>query len=312
MVAGRDQIDKAKEPPVSPLQRRMREDMQLRNLSAGTQRSYIHYVTGYANYFDKSPAKLGLDDIRNYQLHLIEQRQLSPASINCFLAAVHFLYTVTLDMPWSRAQFARMKLPTNLPVVLSEEEVLEFFRHVGILKHRAILMLCYGSGLRISEAVSLRPENIDSKRMIIHVQQGKGNKDRSTVLSYTLLQLLRAYWRAQKPVEWLFPGTKPGTHIRPATVQEICRDAARLAGIQKHVTPHVLRHSFATHLFENGCDARAIQVMLGHKRIDTTTGYIRVTPQTLNRTGSPLDKLPVDLPPAPKRGPGRPRKIPGL
>ena len=286
----------------------MLEDMQLRNFSAGTQRSYIHYVTGYATYYNLSPAKLGLDDIRNYQLHLIEQRQLSPSSINCFLSAAQFLYTVTLDMPWSKQQFGRMKVPQKLPVVLSEEEVLSFFGHVGILKHRAVLMLCYGSGLRIAEAVSLKAENIDSKRMLIHVVHGKGAKDRYTILSYRTLILLRAYWKMQRPVEYLFPGTKAGTHLHPATVQEICRDAAKLAGITKHVTPHVLRHSFATHLLESGSDTRVIQVLLGHRRIDTTARYITVSPQTISRTTSPLDRLAIETEAKPRKKRGRPPK----
>jgi integrase/recombinase XerD len=294
---------------VSPLKQRMLEDMQLRNFSAGTQRSYIHYVTGYAYHYNLSPARLGLDDVRNYQLYLIEQRQLSPNSINCFLSAIQFLYTVTLEMPWSKAQFARMKVPEKLPVVLSEEEVLGFFQHVGILKHRAVLMLCYGSGLRIAEAVSLKAENIDPKRMLIHVQQGKGAKDRYTILSHRLLVLLRAYHKIQKPAIWLFPGTKAGTHIHPATIQQLCRDAAQLAGITKRVTPHVLRHSFATHLLESGTDTRAIQVMLGHSRIDTTARYTSVTPQTISRAGSPLDRLPLDTEAQPKRKRGRPRKV---
>jgi len=288
----------------------MCEDMQLRNLSAGTQRSYIHYVTGYATYFNASPAKLGLDDIRNYQLYLIEQRQLSANSINCFVSAVQFLYTVTLEMPWSNAQFVRMKVPERLPVILSEKEVLTFFEHVGILKHRAVLMLCYGSGLRIAEAVSLKAEHIDSSRMLIHVQLGKGAKDRYTVLSQRTLELLRAYWRAQRPRDWLFPGTKAGTHIQPATIQQICRDATQLAGITKHITPHVLRHSFATHLLEHGCDTRAIQVMLGHHRIETTARYTAVTPQTISRSGSPLDRLETPPIVPVKRKPGRPRKHP--
>ena len=294
---------------MSPLKQRMLEDMQLKNFSAGTQRSYIHYVTGYAYHYNLSPAKLGLDDVRNYQLHLIDQRQLSPNSINCFLSAVQFLYTVTLDMPWSKAQFGRMKVPEKLPVVLSEEEVLAFFQHVGILKHRAVLMLCYGSGLRIAVAVSLKAENIDSKRMLIHVQQGKGAKDRYTVLSHRLLILLRAYWRIQQPAEWLFPGTKAGTHIQPASIREMCHDAAQLAGITKRVTPHVLRHSFATHLLESGTDTRAIQVMLGHSRIDTTARYTSVSPQTISRTGSPLDRLPMETEAQPKKKRGRPRKV---
>lgn len=293
---------------MSPLRKRMLEDMQLKNFSAETQRSYIHYVSEYSNYFGISPRKLGLDDIRNYQLYLIEQRQLSPQSINAFVSAVKFLYTVTLEMPWSDTQFSRLKVPAKLPVVLSQSEVTEFFRHVGILKHRAVLMLCYGSGLRISEAVSLKASHIDSKRMLIRVEQGKGAKDRYTVLSQRLLTLLREYWKVQRPVDYLFPGSKLGTHIQPGSVQEICRDACMLAGIQKHVTPHTLRHSFATHLLENGTDTRAIQVLLGHSRIDTTARYTSVSPQTVAKIVSPLDlpQSPLEPMPKPKAKRGRP------
>ena len=295
---------------MSPLRKRMLEDMQLRNFSAATQKSYIHYVSDYANYYGVSPEKLGLDDIRNYQLHLIEQRQLAPQSINTFVSAVKFLYTVTLEMPWSDNQFTRLKVPTKLPVVLSQSEVIEFFRHVGILKHRAILMLCYGSGLRISEAVSLKASHIDSQRMLIRVEQGKGAKDRYTVLSQRLLILLREYWKIQRPVDYLFPGSKPGTHIQPGSVNEICRDACMLSGIQKRITAHTLRHSFATHLLENGTDTRAIQVLLGHARIDTTARYTSVSPQTVAKIISPLDLPQSPLMPTPKAKPkrGRPAK----
>lgn len=274
---------------MTPLRRRMLEDMQLRNYSAGTQRSYIHYVAGFASHYGISPERLGLDDIRNYQLYLIEQRELAPQSINCFTSAVQFLYTVTLDMPWTREQFPRLSVPYTLPVVLSASEVEEFFRHIGILKHRAVLMLCYGSGLRSSEAVAVKIGDIDSKRMLIRVRQGKGAKDRYTVLSHRLLILLREYYKVQRPMEWLFPGTKAGTHLQPATIREVCRDAVHLAGISKRVTPHTLRHSFATHLLENGHETRAIQVLLGHSRIDTTARYIAVTPQSISRIVSPLD-----------------------
>lgn len=287
---------------MTPLRRRMLEDMQLRNFSAGTQRSYIHYVEGYANFYHRSPQDLGLDDIRNYQLHLIEERRLSPQSINCFVAAAKFLYTITLEMPWTDEQFTRLKIPEALPVVLSVEEVAAFFSHIGILKHRAVLMLCYGSGLRILEAVSLKICNIDSSRMLIHVEQGKGAKDRYTVLSGRILLLLREYWKIQRPQFYLFPGTKAGTHLQPASIQEICRDACRLSGIGKRITPHVLRHSFATHLLENGTDTRAIQVMLGHSRIDTTARYTAVSPQTVARTVSPADQMPSDVLPKKKRG----------
>ncbi len=283
---------------MTPLRQRLLEDMQLRNFAAGTQRSYIHYVEDFANYYKLSPARLGLDEIRNYQLHLIEERKLSPESVNCFLNAVKFLYTVTLEMPWSEEHFPpRPKVPDKLPVVLSAGEVMQFFGCIGVLKHRAILMLCYGSGLRISEAVSLKAADIDSRRMLIAVRQGKGAKDRYTVLSGRLLLLLREYWKIQRPLDWLFPAVKAGRHMQAGTIRQVCREACQMAGIIKHVTPHTLRHSFATHLLESGTDTRAIQVMLGHSRIETTahcfsSRYTRVSPGTIGRTVSPLDCLP--------------------
>ena len=284
---------------MTPLRQRMIEDMQLRNYAAGTQRSYIHYVEEFANHYGMSPARMGLDEIRNYELYLIEERKLSPQSVNCFVSAVKFLYTVTLEMPWREEHFPRLKVPEKLPVVLSASEVMEFFRWVGVLKHRVVLMLCYGSGLRVEEAVSLKVGDIDSKRMLVAVRAGKGNKDRYTVLSGRLLLLLREYWKIQRPKDWLFPAIKAGRHIQQGTIQQVCREACQLAGITKHVTPHTLRHSFATHLLENGTDTRAIQVMLGHRRIDTTARYTAVTPQTVGRSRSPLDQLqePVQLKP---------------
>lgn len=274
---------------MSPLRRRMIEDMRLRNFSPCTERSYVHYVAEFARHYKTSPEHLGLEDIRSYQLYLIEQRQLSASSINTFVSAVQFLYTVTLEMPWGNSRFVRMKVPEKLPVVLSQAEVTNLFGYIGILRHRAVLMLCYGSGLRISEAVSLKAAHIDSSRMLIHVEKGKGAKDRYTVLSQTLLNLLRRYWKKERPKDYLFPGTHAGTHVQPGTIQEICRDACRMAGIEKRVTPHTLRHSFATHLLENGTDTRAIQVLLGHSRIDTTARYTAVTPQTVSTIVSPLD-----------------------
>jgi len=278
---------------MTPLRRRMLEDMQLRNFSTETQRSYIHYVAQYASYYQSSPDQLGLDDIRNYQLYLIEQRQLSPQSINTFVAAVKFLYTVTLEMPWTDKQFVRLKVPATLPVPLSASEVADFLQHVGPLKHRIVVLLCYGSGLRISEAVALKAGDIDSARMLIRVRNGKGAKDRYTVLSELVLKLLRDYFQRERPTDFLFPGTKKGTHIRPSTIQQLCQEAAHLAGITKRVTPHTLRHSFATHLLENGVDTRIIQVLLGHARIDTTARYTAVTPCALHRVASPADRAPA-------------------
>lgn len=293
---------------MTPLRKRMLEDMQLRNFSKETQRSYIHYIAEYAQYFNASPDLLGPEAIREFQLYLTNERKMSPESVNCFTSAAKFLYLTTLELPWSERHFVRSHVPNRLPVVLSSHEVALFFQAVGILKHRAVLMTCYGAGLRISEAVSLKISDIHSERMLIHVEQGKGAKDRYVMLSPRLLAMLREYFRRLRPQgPWLFPGYKPHRHISPATVQEIVRESAKLAGIDKKVTAHTLRHSFATHLLENGEDIRVIQVLLGHARIETTARYTRVSPKKIASTSSPLDKLPQD---PPKRKRGRPRKLP--
>lgn len=284
---------------MTPLRKRMLEDMRLRNFSAETQRSYTHFIAEFAMYFKTSPDRLGPESIRDFQLYLIEERRLTPDSVNCFTSAAKFLFLTTLEMPWSESYFARLRVPNRLPVALSFEEVERFFRHAGLLKHRAVPMLCYGAGLRIAEAVCLKPADIDSKRMLIRVEDGK---DRYVPLSPRLLETLREYWRRQRPRgPWLFPSTKAHRHISPNAIQQVCREASQRAGIEKRVTAHMLRHSFATHLLENGTDIRIIQVLLGHKRIDTTAHYTRVSPETLGKVAMPLDG-PV------KSKRGRPRK----
>ena len=287
---------------MTPLRQQMLDDMCLRNFSPETQRSYIHYIANFAKHFNTSPENLGVESIREYQLHLTQDRKLSPASVNCFTAAAQFLYTTTLELPWSRAHFPRQRVPGKLPVVLSPTEVVHFFKHIGVIKFRAALMTCYGAGLRISEVVHLRVDDIDSSRMLIHVREGKGAKDRYTMLSPKLLELLRLYWRFQRPPEWLFPAVKPTKPLNASTLQQVCREAAHLAGFSKRITAHTLRHSFATHLLENGTDIRVIQSMLGHARIDTTAHYTAVTAKKVAATASPLDALPE------VRKPGRPRK----
>ena len=294
---------------MTPLRQRMLEDMRLRNFSPETQRSYIHYLVEYAKYFNESPSELDVEAIREYQLYLKDVRQMSPQSVNGFTSAAKFLYQQTLELPWSNAHFKRQRTPNSLPVVLSQEEVERFFAPVGILKHRAALMVCYGSGLRISEAVKLKVGDIDSQRMVLRIERGKGAKDRYSILSQRLLEVLRVYWKQQKPTDYLFPGRKPGTHISDATLQQVCRDAAFLSGIHKRVTAHTLRHSFATHLLENGEDLRVIQVLLGHTRIDTTARYLHVSTAVIASTTSPLDQLyqPKSAP-VEERKPGRRRK----
>mgnify|MGYP001613664093 CR=1 FL=1 len=291
---------------MTALQQRMIEDMRLRGLAATTQRSYVHYVTDFANYFWTSPERLDLEAVRQYTLHLLNERKLTPESINVSLAAVKFLYTVTLEMPWRDEDFPqRQPVPAKVPAVLSPQEVMVFFDAIAGIKYRTVLTLCYGAGLRISEAVALKVSAIDSARMVLRVEAGKGGDARCAVLSPRLLEILRAYYRMVRPRgDWLFPSWRRDTHITAGSVRQACRDASEQAGFRKRVSPHALRHSFATHLLENGEDIRVIQALLGHKRIDTTARYASVTPGRLARTINPLDAL--QRPPANKRG--RPRK----
>jgi len=277
---------------MTPLRQRMIEDMQIRNFATTTQRSYIHYVAEFAKHFNRSPRELDLEAVRQYQLHLTQERKLSPQSINTFVSAVQFLYLTTLEMPWEKQDFPRARLDEKLPVVLAPEEVQRFLDHIASIKHRAVLLSCYGAGLRISEAVALQPSHIDSQRMLIRVQHGKGGKDRYAMLSPGLLEILRAYYRILHPAgPWLFPSWRPHLHLSAGAVQIACREAWQHSGLAKRVTPHVLRHSFATHLLENGIDTRVIQVLLGHSRIDTTARYTAVSPATISATASPLDLL---------------------
>jgi len=275
---------------MTPLRQRFIEDMQLRGLAPTTQRSYVHYVAEYAKYYNTSPEYLDLEAVRQYQLFLANEKKLSAQSINTFITSVQFLYLVTLEMPWGKASFPRMKTPYSQPTVLSREEVMQFFRYVTGLKHRAALMTCYGAGLRIGEAVALKVSDIDSSRMLIRVQQGKGQKDRYTILSPRLLGLLRVYFRAARPTEWLFPSWHHCKHLSMTSLAQACRDACKESGLTKRVTAHTLRHSFATHLLEGGTDIRVIQVLLGHSRIDTTARYTRVSPETIGKVTSPLDQ----------------------
>jgi site-specific recombinase XerD len=278
---------------MTPLRQRFIEDMQLRGLAPTTQRSYIHYVAEFAKYYKTSPEHLDLEAIRQYQLYLINERKLAPDSVNCFTSAVQFLYQQTLEMPWGSADFPRVKPPQHLPVVLSQEEVEHFFRFVPGLKHRAALMICYGAGLRISEAVALRIEDIDSRRNLIRIRKGKGQKDRYTILSPRLLAVLRVYWRAARPRhhQWLFPSWRSDRHLTSSAVAQACHDACQQSGIRKRITAHTLRHCFATHLLENGTDVRVIQVLLGHSRIDTTARYTAVSTHVIANATSPLDLL---------------------
>jgi site-specific recombinase XerD len=278
---------------MTSLRRRFIEDMQIRNLAVNTQTSYIQQVSRFAQYFQKSPELLGPEQIRAYQVYLTNEKKLSTGSITIAISALRFLYRVTLKKDWSFADFIPApKVPKKLPVILSPEEVVQFLDCVRSRKHRAILTTCYAAGLRISEAVALTPPTVDSKRMVIRVEQGKGQKDRYVMLSPKLLEVLRAWWRVEKPKGWLFPGDFPGQHITRSAVEQECQKAHRICKIPKPITPHSLRHAFAVHLLEQGTDIRTIQLLLGHRSLATTARYLRIATSKVCSTSSPLDLLP--------------------
>ena len=227
------------------------------------------------------------------QLYLTNEKKLSTGSIIVAISALRFLYRVTLKKDWSFADFIPApKVPKKLPIILSPEEVVQFLGCVRSRKHRAILTTCYAAGLRISEAVALTSPTVDSKRMVIRVEQGKGQKDRYVMLSPKLLEVLRAWWRVEKPKDWLFPGDFPGQHITRFAVERECQKAHRICKIPKPITPHSLRHAFAVHLLEQGVDVRTIQLLLGHRSLATTAKYLRIATSKVCSTSSPLDLLP--------------------
>jgi site-specific recombinase XerD len=290
--------------PVTPLRKLMLEDMQIRNFSENTQISYIQQVSLFARYFRKSPEGLGPADIRKYQVYLTNEKKLAPGSIHIATAALRFLYTVTLKRPWDVADVLPMpKKPQTLPVILSPEEVRHFLSCVPRRKARTVLTVCYAAGLRVSESIALKPTDIDSKRMTIRVDQGKGAKDRYVMLSEQLLLILRDWYRFARPTIWMFPGVIPGTHITRDGIGDACKLALKSSGLTKPVSPHSMRHAFATHLLERGTDLRTIQLLLGHRSLSTTARYLRMATSKVCATRSPLDLLPQPLPPEPAKAP---------
>lgn len=283
---------------MTPLRQRMTEDMQVRNLALNTQLSYVQQVSLFARHFNKSPEQLGPEDIRVYQIYLTNERKLSTSSILIAVSALRFLYNVCLKKNWSFEEvIPAPKKPQKLPVVLSPEEMLHFLECVANTKHRAILTTCYAAGLRISEAVHLKPTDIDPQRMVIRVEQGKGQKDRYVMLSPKLLETLRSYWRAVRPQGgWLFDGDVAGRPLTPVAVERACQKARRLSRIRKPITPHSMRHAFAVHLLESGTDVRTIQLLLGHRSLTTTARYLRIATSKVCSASSPLDLLPHPVP----------------
>jgi integrase/recombinase XerD len=275
------------------LRDRMEEDLKLRGLSPSTRRIYLLYCRKFAAFYQRSPAELGEAEIRQFLLHHIQVEQLSYDSYRQILAALKFLYTVTLKRPWDveRIPFPRRR-PRRLPQIPTDEQLAALFQVLRHPKYRALLMTCYAAGLRISEACQLRVEDIDSQRMVLRVRRGKGCKERYTLLSPRLLGVLRAYWRLEKPQVWLFPGSAADKPVCPDTPRQVFRQACAEVGLGPKCTPHTLRHAFATHLLDAGTDLVLIQALLGHGSIRTTSRYTHVSLGRIQATVSPLERLP--------------------
>jgi len=287
--------------PISPLRQRMIDDMTARRYKEKVQKDYVRHVRTFAAFLGRSPDTATSEDLRRYQLHMA-QRQVSPWTVNCAITALRFFFTVTLEKPDLVRPLRLVTEPRRTPVVLSPEEVARLIEAAPGLKYKAALSVAYGAGLRVSEVANLKVSDIDSKRMMLRVEQGKGQRDRDVMLSPQLLQLLREWWKAARPQVWLFPGQNPINPISPHQIGRAVTAAKELAGITKRVSPHTLRHSFATPLLEQGADIRVIQVLLGHAKLETTALYTRVALSTIRDVKSPLDGLKLHLTKRPPPG----------
>jgi integrase/recombinase XerD len=281
---------------ISPLRQRMIDDMTIRNMSPNTKNIYISAVARFSAYHRRSPDQLGLEDIRDYHLHLVS-RKLKPTTINPIMGALRFFYGKTLGQKHIVDEIPYARRADALPAVLSREEVERFLKTVRNLKMRTAFITIYAAGLRVSELVALTSRDIDSTRMVIAVRHGKGGKDRYVMLSEQLLGILRDYWKRTKPTHWLFPGPDPMQPVTTRSLQRIFHAAAEAAGLDKNVTVHTLRHSFATHLLEQKVDIRVIQGLLGHRNINSTSRYTRVAVDTIRQIQSPLEQLNIESPP---------------
>ena len=282
--------------PVSPLRQRMIEDMRMRKLAPKTQTAYIRAVLKFAKYLGRSPETASTEDLRHFQLHLVDQG-CSPITLNATIVGLNFLFDITLGRPELMAKMQSVRVPRKLPVVLSKEEMAKLLGAVGHIKHQTALSVAYGAGLRVSEVVALKVSDIDSQRMTLRVQEGKGDKDRYAMLSPILLERLRVWWRVAKAQGkmldggWLFPGLNPVEPLSTRQLNRAVHDAAELAKLDKRVSMHTLRHSYATHLLEQKVDIRVIQVLLGHKKLETTALYAQVGTEILREVMSPLETL---------------------
>ena len=283
----------------------MLQELQRRNYSQTTVTSYIKIVADFAKYFQRPPDQLGPDDIRAYQLHLLQQRKQGVRTVGTQTAALRFFFCKTLKRNYPVEEVPYPRAPRKLPIILTQQEAVRLIDSASNLFHRAMLMTLYSTGMRRAELCHLQVADIDSVRMLIHVRHGKRNRDRDVPLSPKLLETLREYWRWMRPKMYLFPGTKDGWRadkpITPKVLWEACREAAQAAGIRKDVRPHLLRHSFATHLLENGADLPTVQLLLGHSDLKATSIYLHLSERHLKAAGTPIDKAEFSEPKQVKR-----------
>jgi site-specific recombinase XerD len=274
------------------LQEQMKTDLVLKGYSPNTIRLYLHGIRNFAKYFMRPPAEMGENEIRQFRLYLTQDRKVSAFVPSTQVNALKFLYRTTLRRPHIVEHLPQPKRPKTLPPILTRQEVLRFFAAIQSAKYKTLLGIIYGAGLRISEVCALKPTDIDSQRMLIHVRRGKGNKDRYVLLGETMLTLRREYYqKARRKGDYLFPGPKPQNPLTPAAIRKVFIKVAAQAGLSKKITPHTLRHSFATHLLETGYDLRVVQTLLGHTSIQTTQRYTHITDRLLRLTRSPLDLI---------------------
>lgn len=278
---------------MTELRQRMIEDLKIRNYAAGTIDHYVRQVAAFARHFRRSPDQLGPEEVRAYQVYLVEVRKLSYTALKQTVSGLRFFYTHTLRKPFPIEYIPYPRTEKRLPIILSRAEVVRLLESTLCVKHATILATMYAVGLRVAEVAKLRPEDIDSDRMMLRVQQGKGRKDRYVPLSQALLKRLRDYWKLYRPHIWLFPGQDSVDPITTSTIGKFTRQAADRAGILKRVSPHTLRHAYATHQFESGVELLVLQKILGHLYLSTTAVYTHVADTRLRGVPSPLDLLPT-------------------
>ena len=287
------------------LRKLMLEELQRRNYSQNTVETYTFILKEFTQYFHRAPDQLGPEHIRQYQVHLFRERKLSSNSVRPRVAALRFFFCKTLKRPYPIEEVPYPKAPRRLPTILTQDEAVRLIDAASNLFHRAMLMTVYSTGMRRAEMCQLKVEDIDSERMLIHIRQGKGRRDRDVPLSPKLLETLRQYWLWMRPKTYLFPGTVNGSRAdKPITAKmlwEACREAAQRAGITKAVRPHLLRHSFATHLLEGGADLPTLQALLGHADLKPTSIYLHLSERHLKAAGTPLDNVELSSPDQVKR-----------